>query len=113
MANYLKNEDLLNELILSKSKGDLTKNVIKYFNLMIDKIGTEFSYEFAEDRQDCRSEAMLNVLKYWRTFDINITTNAFSWFTQTIKTGYTIGFNRITKKRKRNISISNFEELNF
>ena len=104
MSNYLKNEDLLNELILSKSKGDLTKNVIKYFNLMIDKIGTEFSYEFAEDRQDCRSEAMLNVLKYWRTFDINITTNAFS---------YTIGFNRITKKRKKNISISNFEELNF
>jgi hypothetical protein len=77
MSNYyLNNEDLLNALRISKKNDKLNSDAIQLFNKMIVNIGTEFSYEKSEDREDCAGEAMYNVLKYWRDFDEMITNNA-------------------------------------
>ena len=105
--NYLNNEDLLNALRSSKIIDKLNIDAIQLFNKMIVHIGTEFSYEYSEDREDCAAEAIYNVLKYWRDFDETRTTNAFSYFTQAIKNGYAIGLNKLYpwKKRYDNVSM--------
>lgn len=104
--NYLNNKDLLTEILISKEKNNLTHKAVEYITLMVDKIGLEFHYRFGEDYDDCRSEALINVLKYWKNFNVNKSENAFSYYTQQIKTGYAIGYNKIYKKRSKTIPIS-------
>ena len=112
MANYLKNSDLLREIILSKENQKLSSQALKYIQLMTDKIALEFRYKTREDLEDCKSFAILNVLTYWNRFDENITTNAFSYYTELIKSGYGLGFNKLHKKNMQTISISSIENIN-
>lgn len=107
---YLSNQDLLDEIIKSKQQDELTKTATIYFQIMIENIGTRLKYKNRMDLDDCKQEAFLNILKYWKKFDETKTTNAFSYFTQVIKTGYAIGFNKYYKKKLRTFSIRNFEE---
>jgi hypothetical protein len=79
---------------------------------MADKIGLEFRYRDPEDLEDCRSEAILNVLNYWSDFDENKSRNAFAYFTEVIKTGFGIGWNKLYKKQIRTISLSGLENIN-
>lgn len=111
MANYIKNQDLLREIIISKNQKKLTSVAVSYISLMIDKIRFEFRYENPIDVEDCKSEAMLNVLNYWRDFDENKSKNAFAYFSEIIKTGYAIGYNRLHKKHLKTISLSNLENI--
>lgn len=112
MPQYLKNSELLKEVVKSKELGKLTPIAVEQFQLMVDKIGLEFRYKDRMDAEDCKSEAMLNVLKYWKTFDETRTKNAFSYFTEVIKTGYGIGYNRLYKKNLKTISINMVEHIN-
>jgi DNA-directed RNA polymerase specialized sigma subunit len=96
MADYLKNEELYNELKVCNEKGQLTDRAIGMFQEMIKNIIRPFSYKDNEDREDCQQQAMLDILVGWKTFDINHPKcNAFSYFTQTIKNGLAKGYNEI------------------
>lgn len=106
MANYLNNGDLLKEIVASKMNNNLTPKALQYIRRMIKEIGSEFSYKHKEDKEDCASEAMYNVLKYWNRFDESISTNAFSYFTQCIKNGYGIGYNKLYSKNLKTVSLN-------
>lgn len=96
MADYLKNEDLLNELIKSNEHDKLTDTAICMFQDMIKNIMRPLSYKYIEDKEDCQQQAMLDILVGWRTFNVNHPKgNAFSYFTQTIKNGIAKGWNEI------------------
>ena len=111
MANYIKNQDLLREIIASKEQKKLTNKAISYISLMIEKIRFEFRYKDPIDVEDCKAEAMLNVLNYWSDFDENKSKNAFAYFSQTIKTGFAIGYNRLHKKSFKTISLNNLKNI--
>lgn len=113
MAIYVKNSDLFKEIVECKQKGELSHKALEMFQIMIKKIGLNFRYRNPSDREDCESEAMLSILKYWRRFDETRFKNAFAYFTQCIKNGYGLGYNRIYPEKIKTVSISAFEVENF
>lgn len=111
MADYLKNEDLLNELKKSNEIGKLTDESILMFQEMIINIQKHLSYKNLEDKEDCYQQAILDILVGWRTFNINHPRcNAFSYFTQTIKNGLAKGWNEIHDIKSSNKISMNTED---
>lgn len=92
MAVYVKNRDLLAEIIKSKEQNELTPAAIKMLMTMAREISKVFKYKYEEDREDCISYAMEDILKYWRGFDPSKSSNAFAYFTQMCKNGFAKGW---------------------
>lgn len=113
MAIYVKNSDLFKEIVACKQRGELSPEALEMFRTMIKKIGLNFRYKNPIDREDCESEAMLSILRYWKRFDENIYKNAFAYFTQCIKNGYGLGYNRLYPEKIKTVSINAFEVENF
>ena len=108
--SYISNKKLRQELIKSKSSGELTNETLDILLKMIDNIQTKFTYLDEDDRDDCRSHAIFVVLTKWEKYNIEHE-NPFSYFTQMIKNGLYAGWNEISKYRDNNhFSISNIFE---
>jgi len=71
----------------SKEKDQLTNESIRLIQIMVKGISGKFSYKYEEDRIECESYAMENVVYAWRNYDPQKSNNAFAYFTQLIKTG--------------------------
>lgn len=95
MARYVEPKELFNEIIASKEKGQLTDRAVEILMLMTRKIATIFQYKYEEDREDCISFAMEDVIKYWNRFDPAKSNNAFAFYTQMIKNGFAKGWRRL------------------
>lgn len=96
---YLKNEHLLREILLSKEKGELTRTALKMLMLLTEKISSGFPYEDGEDKKDCMALAHYDLVKYWRSFNAEKSTNAFAYFTSIIRRGIFKGWNQIHPKK--------------
>ena len=103
--NYVNNESLRLELILSHNRDELTSKCVDMFLLMIEKIQSSFKYVNYQDKEDCASHAMFVILDKWRQFNID-RQNAFAWFTRVIYNGIYAGWNELNKKRAE-FSLSN------
>jgi hypothetical protein len=90
---YVDSKILEEEILKSKQNDQLTNDAVKIINLMIKNISLKFSYKYENDRIECESAALENVVYAWRNYDPNKSNNAFSYFTQVIKTGFAKGFN--------------------
>jgi hypothetical protein len=56
------------------------------------------------DKDDCMSEAMLDILKYWKRFDSTIpNSNVFSYFTQIGKNGLAKGWKKIKNVKSMDV----------
>lgn len=88
MPYYVKNKDLLQEVIKSKEQGYLTPSAIDMFKLIAEESNKKLRYRDPMDREDCISGAMEDLLKYWNRFNPEISTNAFSFYTQIAKNGF-------------------------
>jgi len=108
MKHYVKNKDLREALIESKEKDELTPEALKMISLMIDRYSTKFSYEYEEDREDCKSFAIMDCWQYWRGYDPEQSQNAFAYFTTMIRNGLAKGWRRLYKNfpKSKKISIS-------
>lgn len=95
--NYLNNGDLLKQLEQSRIDDKLTDDAVKMLRMLVDNFSTRFSYKNEMDRDDCKQEAMFAILRYWRSFDPEKSTNAFAYFTQIAKRGMAQAFNRLHK----------------
>jgi hypothetical protein len=104
--NYLNNKDLYNAIVASKEDGKLTKDAEKMLILLAEKAINKMKYVDEKDREDCLSFAILDLLKYWRSFN-PVYTNAFAYFTEIAKRGYAKGWNAIhPEKYKGTISLN-------
>lgn len=111
MATYLKNKDLLAEIIKSKELGKLTNTAVEMLWKLAKESNKKLNYKNPQDREDCISAAMLDLLKYWNRFDPKITTNAFAFYTQVAKNGFAKGWNELNEvKHSQKISISNGQD---
>ncbi|BBI90942.1 hypothetical protein [Tenacibaculum phage PTm5] len=66
--------------------------MVDMFCLMIDKIQAPFKYPSDDVRMDIRSFAIEQLVKKWKSCDIN-RPNLFSFFTQVIKNDLYAGWN--------------------
>ena len=107
--NYLNGPDLLAEIILSKELDELTPKAVKMLQLLTEKAVTKLHYRNKMDKDDCIQSAMMDILKYWRGFKPEKSTNAFAYYTTIIYKGAAKGWNKLhpeTKKQIEKISLN-------
>lgn len=108
MANHTNPQELLAEILISKERGELTPRAIEILSRMVKEMIRGMRYKYDEDKKDCMSEAMFDILKYWQGFDPNRpNANCFSYYTQLIKNGIGKGFKKLfPQKTNRFVSMS-------
>lgn len=106
---YINNRDFTNEIIRCKygllneetgyqhKPGELSPKAIEYFMLLSNRAIQKLTFSNPLDREDCIQSATLDLLRYWQNFNEEKSTNAFAYFTQIVKNGYTKEFKKIHK----------------
>lgn len=94
---YLKNKELVKEIIECKANDKLSKKAEDMFILLGNKAIKKMRYYNPIDRDDCLQEGLLSMFQNWRNFDPTKSTNAFAYFTEIFKRGIAKGFNNIHK----------------
>jgi hypothetical protein len=95
MANYVQPEELKSEVLLSLEKGELTAKAIEMFQLMAREMSKKFRYKDEEDRKDCIAFAMMDVIRYWRSFNPEKSKYPFAYYTQMLKNGFAKGWRKL------------------
>ena len=98
---YVSNPALLKEIIKSKEQDELTNNAIQMFLLMIENIQRRMYYKDPEEKKDCASSAMLDVIMYWRNFNPEKSTNPFAFDTSVITNGIAKGWDKLHPETKK------------
>lgn len=95
MPIYLKNSDLLKEVIQSKANGKLTPKAVDMFILLATESNKKLKYKDPMDREDCISAGIEDLIRYWDRFDPARSTNAFAFFSQIAKHGFAKGWKKL------------------
>lgn len=82
--NYLSNKVLLEEIRLSKARGQPTNNLAKAFMLLVKRYGTRGNWAGYSYNQDMQSQALLGLCQYWSNFDETRYDNPFAYYTQIV-----------------------------
>jgi DNA-directed RNA polymerase specialized sigma subunit len=107
VARYVEPKELLAEIIASKEKGELSPRALEILMKMTHEISRMLKYRHIEDKEDCISFALEDLLKYWDRFDPARSTNAFAFYTQVIKNGLAKGWGKLHPiKPSKKVSIS-------
>lgn len=96
---YLKNKDLLNEIIECKKLNRLTPKAQEMFILLANKIIQKMRYYNPEDKKDCMQTGLHDMFANWKNFDVNKSTNAFAYYTEVFKRGIAREYNNIYKRK--------------
>ncbi len=95
MPHYVKNKDLLAEIIVSKEADELTPTAIDMLMRIANEASKRLKYKNDMDREDCIGYALEDLLKYWRGFKPEKSTNAFAYYTQIVKNGFAKGWKKL------------------
>lgn len=98
--HYINNKDFTSEIIKCKANGELSKFAIDCFISLANRAVDRLYFKDPRDREDCIQSAILDCLKYWKSFDEtkSANPNAFAYFTQMCKNGYAKEWKKIHKK---------------
>lgn len=103
---YLNPKRLYDLVCECLDEDELKPELVNAFILLVDKVMLKNYYSDKQDKEDCRSGAILSLLKAWKKFDPTKTTNAFSFFTTCVKNGLIVSWNEIhPEKIKGNVSL--------
>lgn len=99
-VHYINNKDFTNAIIESKAHGELNRFAIDCFIALANRAVDRLYFRDPRDREDCIQSAILDCLKYWKSFDETKSENpnAFAYFTQMCKNGYAKEWKKIHKK---------------
>lgn len=95
---YINNREFTAEIVACKATGKLSKKAVDYFILLANRVILKMRYSNPLDREDCIQSALMDMCKYWQNFDVNKSSNAFSFFTQFVKNGVAKEYKRIHKQ---------------
>lgn len=95
MANYVNPEELKQEILLSKERDELTPKAVEMLMLMAKEASKKLRYKDEEDRKDCIAFAMMDVVKYWRSYNQEKSKYPFAYYTQIIKNGFAKGWRKL------------------
>jgi DNA-directed RNA polymerase specialized sigma subunit len=95
-SNYYVNpQELREELVRCKEKDQLTTRAVEMFQMMAKEASKKMRYRDEEDRKDCIAFAMMDVVRYWRSYNPEKSNNPFAYFTQMIKNGFAKGWRKL------------------
>jgi hypothetical protein len=108
MANYVDPEEFRTEILLSKQKNELTPKAVQMIQLMAQEASKKLKYRDDEDRKDCIAFAIMDVIKYWRSYNPDKSKYPFAYYTQIIKNGFAKGWRKLHPLSAGNrVSLSN------
>ena len=98
--HYINNKEFTQAIIESKKLGDLTPFAVECFISLANRAVDRLYFKDPRDREDCIQSAILDCLKYWKSFDETKSDNpnAFAYFTQMCKNGYAKEWKKIHRK---------------
>ena len=101
MANYLDDDALYYEIVLSKGRGILTKKAEKMLLLIGENIIRKKNnmYPTQDDKNDCLQTGLLFMFQKWRNFNEKKYKLAFPYFSEVFKRGMACGYNELTQKK--------------
>lgn len=99
-THYINNREFTADIIECKKAGELSKFSVDCFISLANRAVDRLYFRDDRDREDCIQSAILDCLKYWKSFDESkmTTPNAFAYFTQICKNGYAKEWKKIHKK---------------
>lgn len=99
-THYINNKEFTADIILCKKNDELSKYTINCFISLANRAVDRLYFKDYRDREDCIQSAILDCLKYWKSFDETkmAIPNAFAYFTQICKNGYAKEWKKIHKK---------------
>ena len=84
---YVKNKELKRALQESKEVGKLTSETVQMFTLIVNGMSKTHSYRDHEDREDCISFGLEDLIKYWNRYDPEKSDNPFAFISQIAHNG--------------------------
>lgn len=109
MSKYIDQKRLLQEIIKSKEQNELTPDALKMLMLIANELSKVLKFKYEEDKKDCVAFAIEDLIRYWRNFDPDKSSNAFAYYTQIAKNGLAKGWKKL-RGRTQNIKIININE---
>ncbi len=99
-THYINNKEFTADIIKCKNEGELSKYTVNCFISLANRAVDRLYFKDYRDREDCIQSAILDCLKYWKSFDETkmAIPNAFAYFTQICKNGYAKEWKKIHKK---------------
>lgn len=93
-TNYLKNKDLLAEVIICKEAGFMSDKLARMLTLLTAKYGKAPSFAGYTFNEDMQAYAMMMLCKTWAGFKPERSDNAFAYYTQCINSSFKQFLNR-------------------
>lgn len=86
--NYINNKDLLIQLALSKEQDQMTNDLVKMLTTLCDRYGAKSNFGGYSYLDDMKAYAMYMLVRTWRAFKPEKSSNPFAFFTQCIKNSF-------------------------
>lgn len=106
--NYLNNKDLLADTIESLEQGKMSDKLAKKLSMLVERYAksrsqTRWKGNFADYtyNDDMQGYAKMMLVKTWKSFNPDRSTNAFAFFTQCVKNSFVQYLNQ--ERRQRDI----------
>ncbi len=97
---YLKNKDLLAEVIACRANGMvMSDKMARMIMLLVKKYAMMPNFRGYTFREDMEAYALLMVVHTWKSFDPEKSDNAFAYYTQGIKNSFKQFLNREKTQR--------------
>ena len=93
-TNYLRNKDLLAEVIKCKEKNIMSDTLARMLQLLTAKYGKSSQYAGYTFNEDMQAYALMSLCKTWVGFKPEKSENAFAYYTQCIKSSFKQYLNR-------------------
>jgi hypothetical protein len=99
-THYINNKEFTADIIKCKNNGELSEFSVNCFISLANRAVDRLYFKDYRDKEDCVQSAILDCLKYWKSFDESkmATPNAFAYFTQICKNGYAKQWKSIHRK---------------
>lgn len=99
-THYINNKEFTADIINCKRNGELSDFSVNCFISLANRAVDRLYFKDYRDKEDCVQSAILDCLKYWKSFDESKmnTPNAFAYFTQICKNGYAKQWKSIHRK---------------
>jgi len=93
-VNYIRNKDLLAEVIICKEQGEMSDKLARMLQLLTAKYGRSSQFGGYTFNEDMQAYAMMMLCKTWVGFKPERSDNAFAYYTQSIKNSFKQFLNR-------------------
>jgi hypothetical protein len=111
--NYLSDSDMIYQIILSKGKGYITKELERMIILLCNRLIMKMHYYNDDDRNDCLQQAILSTLENILKFDEKKYVRCFPFCTEIAKRGLAHGWNIINEIDSSSRKIEKIRNLNY